>query len=127
MNPAGILFGQRAVLAVSAGFSASTADSLLFAEGESVEPFEAEAIKRASDNQEIEVNTAIAPVLEDLVSEISLSVDYVEHHEGVRVEELLLSGGGVLAPGATGYVGGRLRRVLEEQGVSLRCLVRAIV
>lgn len=70
----------------------------------SVEPFEAEAIKRASESQEAEVNSAIAPVLEDLVSEISLSLDYVEHHAGIAVEEILLSGGGVLAPGVTGYI-----------------------
>ena len=69
-----------------------------------VEPFEAEAIKRASDSHEPEVNSAIAPVLEDLVSEISLSLDYVEHHSGVRVDEILLSGGGMLAPGASGYI-----------------------
>lgn len=69
-----------------------------------VEPFEAEAIKRASDSHEPEVNSAIAPVLEDLVSEISLSLDYVEHHSGVRVDEILLSGGGTLAPGAAGYI-----------------------
>ena len=30
-----------------------------------------------------------------------------------------------LLTGATGYVGGRLRRVLEERDVPLRCLVRA--
>lgn len=69
-----------------------------------VEPFEAEAIKRASDSHEPEVNSAIASVLEDLVSEISLSLDYVEHHSGVRVDEILLSGGGMLAPGASGYI-----------------------
>lgn len=70
----------------------------------SVETFEAEAIKRASESQEAEVNSAIAPVLEDLVSEISLSLDYVEHHAGIAVEEILLSGGGVLAPGVAGYI-----------------------
>jgi len=70
----------------------------------SVETFEAEAIKRASESQEAEVNSAIAPVLEDLVSEISLSLDYVEHHAGISVEEILLSGGGVLAPGVAGYI-----------------------
>lgn len=69
-----------------------------------VEAFEAEAIKRASETHEVEVNSAITPVLEDLVSEISLSLDYVEHHEGVRVDEMLLSGGGVLAPGAAAYI-----------------------
>lgn len=69
-----------------------------------LEVFEAEAIKRSSDSQEIEVNTAIAPVLEDLVGELSLSLDYVENHESVQVKEILLSGGGVLAPGAATYI-----------------------
>lgn len=69
-----------------------------------MEPFEAEAIKRASETHELEVNSAIQPVLEDLVSELSLSLDYVEHHEGVHVDEILLSGGGVLAPGAAAYI-----------------------
>ena len=69
-----------------------------------VEVFEAEAIKRNPQGQEVEVTRAIQPVLEDLTSEISLSLDYVEHHEGLRVEEILLSGGGVLAPGAQSYI-----------------------
>jgi type IV pilus assembly protein PilM len=69
-----------------------------------VELFEAEAIKRNPQGQEVEVNRAIQPVLEDLTSEISLSLDYVEHHEGLRVEELLLSGGGVLVQGAQSYI-----------------------
>jgi type IV pilus assembly protein PilM len=69
-----------------------------------VEVFEAEAIKRAGDEKEAEVSRAIHPVLEDLTSEISLSLDYVENHEGIRVEEILLSGGGVLAPGAVTYI-----------------------
>jgi type IV pilus assembly protein PilM len=69
-----------------------------------VEVFEAEAIKRNPQSQEVEVTRAIQPVLEDLTSEISLSLDYVEHHEGLRVEELLISGGGVLAPGAQSYI-----------------------
>jgi len=69
-----------------------------------LEVFEAEAIKRAGEDKEAEVARAIQPVLEDLVNEISLSLDYVENHEGVRVEEVLLSGGGVLAPGAVTYV-----------------------
>ena len=69
-----------------------------------VEVFEAEAIKRAGEEKEAEVSRAITPVLEDLTSEISLSLDYVENHEGLRVEEILLSGGGVLAPGAMTYI-----------------------
>lgn len=69
-----------------------------------VEGFEAEAIKRASEAHEAEVNSAISPVLEDLASELSLSIDYVENHDGLSVEEMLLSGGGVLAPGAAAYL-----------------------
>jgi type IV pilus assembly protein PilM len=69
-----------------------------------VEVFEAEAIKRAGDDKEAEVGRAVQPVLEDLTSEIALSLDYVENHEGLRVEEVLLSGGGVLAPGAVNYI-----------------------
>lgn len=69
-----------------------------------VEVFEAEAIKRADDDKRSEVGRAISPVLEDLTSEISLSLDYVENHEGIRVEEILLSGGGAMAPGAVAYI-----------------------
>jgi type IV pilus assembly protein PilM len=69
-----------------------------------LEVFEAEAMKRNAEAHELEVNTAIAPVLEDLVSELSLSLDYVEHHEGVTVEQILLSGGGILAPGAAAFI-----------------------
>jgi type IV pilus assembly protein PilM len=69
-----------------------------------VEVFEAEAIKRAGDDKEADVARAIQPVLEDLTNEITLSLDYVENHEGLRVEEVLLSGGGALAPGAIAYV-----------------------
>ncbi len=65
---------------------------------------EAETIKREPEGREAEVGRAIAPVLEDLVSEISLSLDYVENREGLRVEEVLLSGGAVMAPGAVSFI-----------------------
>jgi len=69
-----------------------------------VENTEAEAIKRAPAGREAEVSRAITPVLEDMVSELSLSLDYVENREGLRVEEILLSGGGVLAPGVVSFL-----------------------
>lgn len=69
-----------------------------------VENTEAEAIKRDPQGREAEVSRAISPVLEDMVSELSLSLDYVENREGLRVEEILLSGGGVLAPGAVSFI-----------------------
>ncbi len=65
---------------------------------------QAELIKRESEGREAEVGRAISPVLEDLVSELSLSLDYVENREGLRVEEVLLSGGGVMAPGAVSFI-----------------------
>jgi len=69
-----------------------------------VEGFEAEAIKRSSEAHAAEVHTAITPVLEDLASELMLSMDYVEHNEQIQVNEILLSGGGMLAPGAVHYI-----------------------
>jgi len=69
-----------------------------------VENTEAEAIKRDPAGREAEVSRAITPVLEDMVSELSLSLDYVENREGLRVEEILLSGGGVLAPGVVSFL-----------------------
>ncbi len=69
-----------------------------------VEVPEAEAVKRDPAGREAEVSRAITSVLEDLVSEISLSLDYVENREGLRVEEVLLSGGGVMAPGAVSFI-----------------------
>lgn len=75
-----------------------------------LEVAEAESLKRESDGREAEVGRAIAPVLEDLVSEISLSLDYVENREGLRVEEVLLSGGAVMAPGAVSFIEQALAR-----------------
>jgi type IV pilus assembly protein PilM len=69
-----------------------------------VENSEAEAIKRDPTGREAEVSRAIQPVLEDMVSELSLSLDYVENREGLGVEEILLSGGGVLAPGVVSFL-----------------------
>jgi len=69
-----------------------------------IENFEAEQIKCQADGREAEISRAISPVLEDLVSELSLSLDYVENREGLRVEEVLLSGGGGLAPGAVAFI-----------------------
>jgi type IV pilus assembly protein PilM len=69
-----------------------------------VDAFEAERIKREPDGREAEISRAITSVLEDLVSEISLSLDYVENREGLRVEEVLLSGGGSMAPGTVSFI-----------------------
>jgi type IV pilus assembly protein PilM len=65
---------------------------------------DAEALKCNPGEREIEVSRTIGPVLEDLVAELNLSLDFVENREGVRVDEVKLSGGGVLAPGAVAYI-----------------------
>lgn len=69
-----------------------------------LEPTEAEDVKCNPEGRESEISRAIGPVLEDLVSEISLSIDYVENREGLHVEEVLLSGGAVLAPGVVSFI-----------------------
>ena len=69
-----------------------------------VEADEAETIKRESDGSNPEVEAAMLPVIEDLAAELVLSIDYVEHHRGVPVGELLLSGGGLLVPGAVQHL-----------------------
>lgn len=69
-----------------------------------LEVIEAETIKRGPEGREAEISRAIAPVLEDLISEISLSLDFVENRESLRVEEVLLSGGGCLAPGVVPFI-----------------------
>jgi len=69
-----------------------------------LENTEAETLKRNPQGREAELSRALTPVLEDMVSELSLSLDYVENREGLRVEEILLSGGGVLAPGTVSFL-----------------------
>lgn len=69
-----------------------------------VDENEAEQLKCEPGEREIEIARTITPVLEDLVAELNLSLDFVENREGVRVDEVKLSGGGVLAPGAAEYI-----------------------
>ncbi len=69
-----------------------------------LEIIEAETLKRQPEGREAEISRAISPVLEDLVSEISLSLDFVENRESLRVVEVLLSGGGCLAPGVVPFI-----------------------
>ncbi len=64
----------------------------------SLDPVQAEEAKRSGEADE-QVAAAAAPVLEDLANELALSLEYVEHHEGVVVDEVLLSGGGALCAG----------------------------
>lgn len=75
-----------------------------------VDVVEAEAIKRGADGREAEVGRAISSVLEDLSSEISLSLDYVESREAIRVNKVLLSGGAILAPGTVAFIESALGR-----------------
>jgi type IV pilus assembly protein PilM len=69
-----------------------------------MEVAEAEALKRNPGERAFEVARAIVPVLEDMVSEIGLSLEFVENREELAVEEVLLSGGALLAPGAIEFL-----------------------
>ncbi|TAJ18195.1 MAG: type IV pilus assembly protein PilM [Planctomycetota bacterium] len=69
-----------------------------------MEVAEAEALKRSPGERAFEVARAIVPVLEDMVSEIGLSLEFVENREELAVEEVLVSGGALLAPGAIEFL-----------------------
>ncbi len=76
----------------------------------SLEVAEAEMLKRNPGERAPEIARAIVPVLEDLVSEISLSLDFVENREGLGVEEVLLSGGAIHAPGVVEFIANSVGR-----------------
>jgi type IV pilus assembly protein PilM len=79
----------------------------------SIDPAEAESVKCNPGERHADVARAIVPVLEDLVSELSLSLDYVESREGLGVEEILVSGGGSLAPGAVEFIASATGRAVR--------------
>jgi len=64
-----------------------------------VEAEEAEELKRMPEGREEEVLEALETVLDDLVGDVSMSIDFVENHESVTVPRLLVTGGGSLTPG----------------------------
>jgi type IV pilus assembly protein PilM len=61
-------------------------------------PEEAEEFKKHPGERENDLAEATAQTLEDLASEILLSLDYYENQFESRVEEIFLSGGGSLLP-----------------------------
>ena len=61
-----------------------------------VELYEAEALKRDPQDREVEVQEAIAPVIEDLGNEINLSFDFFENQYDGQVDQVFLSGGGAM-------------------------------
>lgn len=61
-----------------------------------VELYEAESLKRVPHDREIEVQEAVAPVIEDLGNEINLSFDFFENQYDGRVGQVYLSGGGAM-------------------------------
>lgn len=64
-----------------------------------VEQDEAEQAKRMPEDNEEEIEEALESVLDDLVNELGLSLDFVESHEGIHVGRVLLTGGGARTPG----------------------------
>lgn len=60
---------------------------------------EAEELKRLPEGREDEVAEALETVIDDLVGELTLSLDFVENHESIHVARLLVTGGGSRTPG----------------------------
>lgn len=76
-----------------------------------LEPFEAEALKRDPQEQAMEVQDAVAPVLDDLGNEINLSFDFFENQFEGEVQEVYLSGGSVLLP----FLEESLEKIFEKR------------
>ncbi len=76
-----------------------------------LEPFEAEALKRDPQDQIMEVQDAVLPVLDDLGNEINLSFDFFENQFEGEVQEVYLSGGAVLLP----FLEENLEKIFEKR------------
>jgi len=64
-----------------------------------LDAIEVEKIKRDPGDRADEIKEAISPSLDDLQSEIQLSFDFYENEYDTQVDEIFLSGGGVMLPG----------------------------
>jgi Tfp pilus assembly PilM family ATPase len=64
-----------------------------------VDTEEAEQVKRNPGEDEGKVFEALESVIDDLVGELTMSLDFVENHEGISVGKVLLTGGGAGTPG----------------------------
>jgi len=64
-----------------------------------VDLYQAESLKKDPQDRQSEVHEALAPVIEDLGNEISLSFDFFENQSDGQVSQVYLSGGGSLLAG----------------------------
>lgn len=64
-----------------------------------LEAEEAEELKRLPEGREAEVQEALETVIDDLVGDVNMSLDFVENHENLTVPRLLVTGGGSRTPG----------------------------
>ncbi len=76
-----------------------------------LEAYEAEALKRDPQDQIMEVQDAVYPVLDDLGNEINLSFDFFENQFDGEVQEVYLSGGSVLLP----FLEETLEKIFEKR------------
>lgn len=78
-----------------------------------LETLEAENFKRKPETEEdIEkICKAIAPVLDELMNEVKLSIDFFEQQSDSPVDQICISGGGAL----TSYLEGAIERALERK------------
>lgn len=81
--------------------------------GLGLETYEAENLKKGpKDEAELErILKAIGPALDDLTNEVKLSFDFFEHQNDLAVDQVLLSGGGSLAP----YLETAIERAVERK------------
>ncbi|MEZ5990693.1 MAG: type IV pilus assembly protein PilM [Planctomycetota bacterium] len=63
-----------------------------------VDLYQAETLKKDPADREAEVKEALAPVIEDLGNEISLSFDFFENQYDGQVQNVYLSGGSAMIP-----------------------------
>ena len=79
-----------------------------------IETFEAEQMKRNPGENNQDVREAVLPGIEEIGSEINLSLDYYENQYESKVEEIYLSGGGSRVPG----LDEGLERIFERRTVA---------
>lgn len=76
-----------------------------------LETFEAEALKRDPQDQLLDVQDAVQPVMDDLGNEINLSLDFFENQFDGEVQDVYLSGGSSLLP----FLEESLEKIFEKK------------
>lgn len=65
----------------------------------SIEPKDAEAMKRKPDQNMDKIRSSIEDAIEDICQDVKISIDFFENQQDNQVEEILLTGGSAGTPG----------------------------